>query len=105
MNKIAPWEETKGRLRMGFQEFVESLSEVLNDITALEVNTIIASDITGAKFVAEEAYRNIFFCLTPGGNILKESREYIQEELIKFEEMSSIISKENGEKNKTSFQL
>lgn len=98
MNKIVPWEETKGNLKKGFQEFAESLNEVLNDVTALEVNTIIASDITVTKFIAEEAYRNIFFCLTPGGNILKESREYIQEELINFEEMSSTISQENGVK-------
>jgi len=36
--------EYKRRLKNGFLLFVESLNEVLNDITALEVNTIIADD-------------------------------------------------------------
>jgi hypothetical protein len=40
--------------------FSGALVDVLNDITALEVNTMIVSRITGAKFVPEEAYENLF---------------------------------------------
>lgn len=68
-NSSLSQEETKYKLKQGFQDFVLAVNEALNDMTALEVNTIIASNITGTKFIAEEAYQNIFFCLTPNGNI------------------------------------
>jgi hypothetical protein len=41
-------------------EFLQSLGEVLIDITALEVNTMVVEQITGDKFIAWEAYRDIY---------------------------------------------
>jgi len=41
-------------------EFLQSLGEVLVDITALEVNTMVVAQITGDKFIAWEAYRDIY---------------------------------------------
>jgi len=78
-------EETKIKLRKGFQDFVLAVNEALNDITALEVNTIIASNITGTKFIAEEAYQNIFFCLTLKGNIPLKIRDYLSSEIAEVE--------------------
>ncbi|MGQ4649089.1 hypothetical protein [Lyngbya aestuarii] len=43
-----------------FRDFVQSLGDVLIDITALEVNTMIVEQITGEKFIAWEAYRDIY---------------------------------------------
>jgi hypothetical protein len=40
--------------------FVESLSDVLLEITALEVNTAIVERITGEKFIPWEAYRSLY---------------------------------------------
>lgn len=40
--------------------FVDSVGELLNDINALEVNTMIVEKITGAKFNALEAYQLIY---------------------------------------------
>ena len=42
------------------EKFVHSLGDLLNDITALEVNTMIVAEITGAKFNAWEAYQLIY---------------------------------------------
>jgi hypothetical protein len=47
-------------LGRNLDEFLQSLGEVLIDITALEVNTMVVERITGDKFVAWEAYRNIY---------------------------------------------
>lgn len=52
------WEQ---RLQQKFEQFMESLGEGLTDITALEVNTMVVCQITGNKFVPEEAYRDIYF--------------------------------------------
>jgi hypothetical protein len=41
-------------------EFLRSLGEVLIDITALEVNTMVVEQITGHKFIAWEAYQEIY---------------------------------------------
>jgi hypothetical protein len=41
-------------------EFLQSLGEVLIDITALEVNTMVVEQITGDKFIAWEAYRDTY---------------------------------------------
>jgi hypothetical protein len=41
-------------------KFVDSIGDLLNDITALEVNTMIVAEITGAKFNAWEAYQEIY---------------------------------------------
>ncbi len=47
-------------LGRNFNEFIQSLGEVLIDITALEVNTMVVERITGDKFIAWEAYRDIY---------------------------------------------
>ncbi|MEW6494041.1 MAG: hypothetical protein AB1589_16240 [Cyanobacteriota bacterium] len=47
-------------LHRNLNEFLQSLGEVLIDITALEVNTMVVEQITGAKFIAWEAYRDIY---------------------------------------------
>ncbi len=41
-------------------DFLQSLGEVLVDITALEVNTMVVAQITGDKFIPWEAYRDIY---------------------------------------------
>ncbi|NEO84266.1 MAG: hypothetical protein F6J87_08435 [Spirulina sp. SIO3F2] len=41
-------------------DFTRSLGEVLIDITALEVNTMVVERITGNKFVAWDVYRELF---------------------------------------------
>ena len=41
-------------------KFVKSMGDLLNDMTALEVNTMIVAQITGAKFNAWEAYHTVF---------------------------------------------
>ena len=47
-------------LGRNLNEFLQSLGEVLIDITALEVNTMVVERITGDKFIAWEAYRDIY---------------------------------------------
>ena len=47
-------------LNRNLNEFLQSLGEVLIDITALEVNTMVVEQITGEKFIAWEAYRDIY---------------------------------------------
>ncbi|MDJ1175836.1 hypothetical protein [Roseofilum capinflatum] len=51
--------ETSG-LQRRFSDFVIGLGEVLTDMTALEVNTMVVAQITGSKFVPQEAYRYIY---------------------------------------------
>ncbi|NES84689.1 MAG: hypothetical protein F6K10_26605 [Moorea sp. SIO2B7] len=41
-------------------DFVTSLGDVLVDITALEVNTMVVERITGDKFIAWEVYRDLY---------------------------------------------
>ncbi len=43
-------------LESKFSAFLNSLGDLLLDITALEVNTMVVSQITGEKFIPEEAY-------------------------------------------------
>ena len=47
-------------LGRNLSQFLQSLGEVLVDITALEVNTMVVEQITGNKFIAWEAYRDIY---------------------------------------------
>ncbi|MFB8790880.1 MAG: hypothetical protein U7123_19010 [Potamolinea sp.] len=47
-------------LSQNLNQFLQSLGEVLVDITALEVNTMVVEQITGNKFIAWEAYRDIY---------------------------------------------
>lgn len=48
------------RLQKNFHNFLSSLSDVLVDITALEVNTMVVEEITANKFIPWEAYRDIY---------------------------------------------
>ena len=57
-------------LQQNLHEFLHSLGDVLIDITALEVNTMVVEQITGAKFIAWEAYRDIYLI----------SPEYLQQQ-------------------------
>ena len=41
-------------------DFLQSLGDVLIDITALEVNTMVVEEITGNKFIPWAAYRDIY---------------------------------------------
>ncbi|MGK7903632.1 MAG: hypothetical protein AB4352_19945 [Hormoscilla sp.] len=54
------FEKETNRLQERFKEFIRSLGEVMNDITALEVNTMIVAQISGNKFIPEEAYQYIY---------------------------------------------
>jgi len=47
-------------LRPKFHNFLQSLSDVLIDITALEVNTMVVDQITGTKFIPWQAYRDVY---------------------------------------------
>jgi hypothetical protein len=47
-------------LGRNLDEFLQSLGEVLIDITAVEVNTMVVEQITGDKFIPWEAYRDIY---------------------------------------------
>ncbi|MCS6813400.1 MAG: hypothetical protein NZ772_07490 [Cyanobacteria bacterium] len=47
-------------LERKFSAFLNSLGDVLLDITALEVNTMVVSQITGEKFVPEETYSELY---------------------------------------------
>ncbi len=60
---LAPKKETEGLLsglQDRFDTFVDSLGDVLTDITALEVNTMVCRQITGEKFIPWQSYRNIY---------------------------------------------
>lgn len=48
------------RLQEQYTDFVQSLGQVLTDITALEVSTMVVAHITPSKFIPEEAYREIY---------------------------------------------
>jgi hypothetical protein len=52
--------ETGNKITQKFNDFLETLGDTLMDFTALEVNTMIVSNITGAKFNAFDAYRLIY---------------------------------------------
>lgn len=47
-------------LERKFSAFMNSLGDVLLDITALEVNTMVVSQITGEKFIPEETYGELY---------------------------------------------
>jgi len=53
-------ENETNRLQERFKEFIRSLGAVMNDITALEVNTMLVAHISGNKFIPEEAYQYIY---------------------------------------------
>jgi len=53
-NSITP------RLQQNLNDFLQSLSDVLVDITALEVNTMVVDQITGHKFIPWQVYRDVY---------------------------------------------
>jgi hypothetical protein len=53
-------DETINRIENSFKNFAKGLSNVFKDITALEVNTMVVSNITGAKFNPLKAYKLIY---------------------------------------------
>ena len=52
--------ELLSNLQKKFDGFFQSLGDVLTDITALEVNTMVSKEITGEKFIPWEAYRDLY---------------------------------------------
>jgi hypothetical protein len=57
------------RLKDKLESFVNSLGNVLDEITAIEINTAIVDEITGDEFIPWEIYRDIY----------PISREYLEE--------------------------
>ncbi|WP_204106341.1 MULTISPECIES: hypothetical protein [Spirulina sp. CCY15215] len=49
-----------GKAGEALQNFARSIGEVLIDITALEVNTMVVDRITGAKFIPWQTYRSVY---------------------------------------------
>ncbi len=87
-------EKLKKKFKDGLNDFSQSLLEVLNDITALEVNTMIVENITGTKFIAEEAYQNIYFCLNRYSNIVRNDdlRKYLKDEIDQLHQLDNLKS-------------
>ena len=56
--RVAP--DVTSRLGQTLDEFYSSLGDVLIDITALEVNTMVVEEIKGDKFIPWETYRDIY---------------------------------------------
>ena len=52
--------ELLSNLQKKFDGFFQSLGDVLTDITALEVNTMVSKEITGEKFIPWKAYRDLY---------------------------------------------
>ncbi len=65
--------EAGNKITQKFNDFLETLGDTLMDFTALEVNTMIVSNITGAKFNAMEAYHVIYERSQQAGVISKTS--------------------------------
>ena len=57
---VAEPKKLQQTLQQRFNGFVLSLSEALKDMTALEINTMVVAEITGSKFIPEEAYQYIY---------------------------------------------
>lgn len=58
--KIVNKNEIVNSIERSFKKFAEGLKEVFEDITSLEVNTMVVSEIQGMKFYPEEAYWFIY---------------------------------------------
>jgi hypothetical protein len=65
--------DTGNKITHKFNDFLDTLGDTLMDFTALEVNTMIVSNITGAKFNAFDAYRLIYERAQQAGIIAKTS--------------------------------
>lgn len=53
-------EDVKKEAGKLLEQFVAKTQEILEDITALEVNTMVVSNITGAKFNAQKSYQEVY---------------------------------------------
>jgi hypothetical protein len=84
----------KARLREGLGSFAESLNDVLVDVTALEVNTILVDEIKGYKFIPEEAYQKIYFCLDSKGEIPKYLHRRLKQDMDELEELREHVHRD-----------
>lgn len=57
LDAAKPEKDIKGQ----FDEFIGSLGNVLADFTALEVSTMVVTEISGDKFNAVRTYRNLYY--------------------------------------------
>lgn len=87
-------EGLKSHLKQGFRSFAESLNDVLLDVTALEVNTMLVEEISGIKFIAEEAYSSIYFCLNPERKIPKNLDNRFWDEINQLEELQDLVEEQ-----------
>ncbi len=88
-------------LSRNLDEFLQSLGEVLIDITALEVNTMVVERITGEKFIPWEAYRDIY-SISQEYLERKEIYEFLRDRYIDLRknlelEYTSLVSDPNSE--------
>lgn len=59
-NRVQSKDTIQFKSRNLLDRFVSSVQILVDDITALEVNTMVVSNITGTKFSAWEAYQEIY---------------------------------------------
>jgi len=57
---VAPGASKGADMKQKFNKFLGSLENVLADLTALEVNTMVVTQISGEKFNALRAYRDLY---------------------------------------------
>lgn len=60
VNKVNKVNKTQAQAQELLDNLVKSVRTLLDDITALEVNTMVVDQITGAKFNAWKAYQEIY---------------------------------------------
>ncbi|WP_193196948.1 hypothetical protein [Nostoc sp. MG11] len=60
VNKVNKVNKTQAQAQELLDNLVKSVKTLLDDITALEVNTMVVDQITGAKFNAWKAYQEIY---------------------------------------------
>ena len=88
-------------LSRNLDEFLQSLGEVLIDITALEVNTMVVERISGEKFIPWEAYRDIY-SISPQYLERQEIYEFLRDRYIELRknlelEYKSLLGDPNSE--------
>lgn len=88
-------------LGLNMERFWQSLDEVLVDITALEVNTMVVEKISGIKFSAWESYRSIY-PISPNYLETEGIHESIRDRYLDLrinleQEYTSILSNPNSE--------
>ena len=74
-----PNQGTAGRAKDLLGKFVDTVGVIVRDITSLEVNTIVVSNISGSKFNPWQSYYNIYAISEPNyfasKNIVSELEE------------------------------